>query len=207
MSDRKASKPAPTTPATIRRKNMALNRRNSQAAAADARDAVIRKVRSAKARDDETITLWLSEAELLVHFCTTSRRGPGAPVVMSEFLRWMARDVCLRRDGGAKAKVAISEVAEAWQVKGAMVAKVVREYGADARGWLDKHGADRDSTAVLVAQRAEAYRMLAIERERKEETPAQRARRDQERTSGGRMAANADDLPMLDADGFVIRRG
>jgi hypothetical protein len=173
----------------IRRKNMALTRRESQAVATDALDGVIHKVRRARARDDETITLWLSEAETLVHEVEASRRPRpvGAPKVLVEFQRWMARDVYWWRDGGAKVRVANSEVAKGWEVSIAMVEETVRKYGADARGWLKRHGDDRESTAVLIAQWAEMYRMLAIKRNREEESPTQRARRDAEGASGGRM--------------------
>jgi len=121
---------------------------------------------SRAARDDKTITLWPTEAEEIVSFYkfATSRRAVvGAPELLAEYHRWMARDVYWRRDDGATVKVAISEVAEAWQVSGAMVQKVVREYGSAAQDWLKKFGGDRESTAVLIAQRAEGFRMLAIE--------------------------------------------
>jgi hypothetical protein len=127
---------------------------------------VIRKL-SRAARDDKAIMLLPSEAETMVRFykIATLRRGVvGAPELLAEFHRWMARDVHWRRDGGATVKAANSEVAEEWQVSSAMVQKVVREYGADAQGWLKKFGADRESTAVLIAMRAYGFRMLAADR-------------------------------------------
>jgi hypothetical protein len=171
----------------IRRANIRLNRRNSQATALRQLRVVIRKL-SRAARADKPITLLPSEADTMVRFykIATSRRKVGAPEVLAEFPRWMARDVHWRREGGSKVKVAISEAAEVWEVSGAMIAEAVREYGADAQDWLKQHGADRDSTADLIAQWAGTYRMLAIERKREDE-PSQRARRDHERTSGGRM--------------------
>jgi hypothetical protein len=169
VSDRKRS--------LIRRANIKQTLRNSQASALRQHRAVIRKL-SRAARADQPITLLPSEAGTLVLFDKIkSQPGVvGAPKVLAEFHRWMARDVYWRRAGGALAKVANSEVAEAWQVSGATVAEVVREYGADAQHWLKKFGKDRESTAVLIAQRAHAYRMLARERETEGHGASRRAR-------------------------------
>ena len=180
MIDRKRS--------LIRRANIELNRRNSEASALRQLRVVIRKL-SRAVRADKPIMLLPSEADTIVRFykIATSRRGVvGAPELLAEFHRWMARDVYWRRDGGATVKAANSEVAEEWQVSVAMVQKVVQKYGSAAQDWLKKFGADRESTAVLIAMRAHGFRMLAIERKREEE-PTQRARRVYERTSGGRM--------------------
>jgi hypothetical protein len=160
MSDRKKS--------TIRRANIELNRRNSQAVALRQLRVVLRKVSRAKARGDETITLLVSEVDALARareIKTSRRRHPvGAPERATEPHRWMARDVFLRRAVGAKVKVANSEVAEEWQVAETMVQKVVRKHGPAAQDWIKKFGGDSESTAVVIAQMAEAFRMLAIER-------------------------------------------
>jgi transposase-like protein len=188
-----------------RRDNLKTIRREAEASASRQLDVVVRKLRHA-ASQGKTITLLPSDAEMIVRFyeTSTSKRAAkvGAPDRLAEFHRWMARDVLSRRagsvsrrhatvppvGGGQSGKVAITEVAKEWQVSGAMVQKVVREYGVDAQDWLKRCGADRTSTAVVIAQWAETYRMLAIVRERKEE-PTQEVRRDEERRSWGRMAS------------------
>lgn len=155
---------------------MELNRRNSQASALRRLRVVMRK-QSRAALDGKPASLWPTEFEDIVHLCkietsrgrvispvptSNMRRNVGAPESLDEFHRWMARDVYWRRDCGAMVKAANSEVAEVWQVSGTTVANVVREYGADAQDWLKKYGEDRESTAVLIAQRAQVFRMLSI---------------------------------------------
>jgi regulator of sirC expression with transglutaminase-like and TPR domain len=77
----------------------------------------------------------------------------------------MARDVFLRRAGGATAKVAYSDVADGWKVSRTMLEEVVRDYGLAAKEWLRKVGGDRDEIAIVIEMRATAFRELAIERE------------------------------------------
>jgi hypothetical protein len=118
----------------------------------------------------DSATYWESETlRNQVQSNPHPHRVVGAPEVVAEFHRWMVRDVYWRRSGGTKAKDAISEAAKVWGVSRTMVQKVLPKYRAGAQDWLKKFGADRESTAVLIAQRAHAFRMLAIERERKEE--------------------------------------
>jgi hypothetical protein len=130
---------------------------------------------------------WREELDRLAMLAAEKEgaRKTKAPLLVTR-LRGALKVTKSNRTPKVKATVADSTVAKAWGVSRTSVEQAVRDHGRDAQDWLKKYGGDRESTAVLIAQRAHAFRMLGIERSREEE-PTQRARRDAERTSGGRM--------------------